>query len=384
MGLRLKQLPQDEALNEGPTERRNTPAVFYSFVGRIKPSPSSDFLPLLPARWLSAFERATGRSRTGHSLVRVAHGWYATRRLTTIETLRAVMRIVPGDTVVAGETAGLLWGVDVRPTSAFGKPFNLCVARPEGARALRRPGLRCRVVRFEKGDQVRRLGVRCTSALRTALDMAASSSLDVATHIFEVFLRQGLVTFGQLRERIALLGGTRGVTVLRAAIDLAHPGSESVFETATRLRLIEAGLPAPTPQIPIRVPGRKNALRVDLGWEELEGKLVRVAAECDSDTWHPLAGPKAEADRVRRQRIRGQGWRVLSIRFHMLRGLEPNFEVELARLLGVQLRVKERRRWSLSKWNLQRNAWVRSEERQLRAATRSRFSSETMRLVVLA
>ena len=384
LGLDLTHLPRGERIEEPFTSRPKNPSLFFSNIGHTPPPPGTDFLPLLSAEALELYEQATGTSRSRKGLVRVAHGWYSTRRLTDPETLRALMRIVPSDTVVAGETAGLLWGVEVRPTSAFKTPFNLCVARPEGTRALRRPGVRCRVVRFEEGDRVKLAGVRCTSPLRTALDMAASSTIELATHIFEVFLNRRLVTFAQLQARIERLKGTRGVTILRAALSMAEPLSESVFETAVRLRLVEAGLPTPTPQVRVAVPGTGKRFRLDLGWEKLGEDLVRVGVECDSDAWHPLEGEKAKADQARARQIQGQGWKVLSVRFHQLRGLQLSFEIAVAQLLRWRLKASERRKWSLSKWNLRRNAWVRSEEIQLELLERNRLRVANMPLVALA
>ncbi len=368
LALQKMFLERDEIL--GAEDEETPPAPYFAFSRfGLKKRAAIAPPPLVPAKLVASFERATMKSRVGKSLFRVAHGWYSPRPLSDWETLAALMQVLPEDATVAAETAALLWGIDVRPTSAYGDPFRICVARPEGKRAVRRPGVRCRVLKFEPGDLIVRYGIRCTSALRTALDMAVSSSIDIATHVFEVFLRQRLITRDQLRLRIEAMRGRRGVITLRRALALADPRSDSVFETSVRLRLIEAGLPAPTPQVRVAVPGRINPFRLDLGWTNSGDNEVKLGLECDSDRYHPLSGPKADADRRRVKLIESQGWTVLSIRFSALRGHELGFEKTVAKLLKKPLRIQERSQWKLTRWHLHRNAWTRSEARQLEVSS---------------
>lgn len=364
--LQQTALPRNGHLGPGANRPLRGP-IFFTSQHRKRRDPTES--PQLISRsQVAVYEKKMRCTRVGDGLVRVAHGWYATRRLGDWEKVRALMAILPEDAVVAGETAGLLYGVDVRSTSAHNQPFRLCVSRPAGQRAIRRPGIRCRVLQFEKGDRIRRHGIRCTSPLRTALDIAAGSTVELATHVFEIFLRRRLVTFSQLRERIRALTGQRGVVVLRRALQLAKPKSESVFETAVRIRLIEAGLDAPEPQIPVQIPGRAHPVRLDLGWVRVNARDVKLGVECDSDKHHPTSGPKAVADRQRRRSIERQGWRVISVRYSALYGSELTFEHEIADALGVTLAQEKRENWWLSRWVLRRNAWTRSNKKRDRAA----------------
>lgn len=322
----------------------------------------ADDLPLLSASQMQKL-RTKGKVTSAPSgLLRLTHGWYATRRLSDAELIRALMWVLPDDTVVAGETAALMYGVDQRPASSYREPFRLCVARPAGQRALRRPGIRCRVLDFEPGDVISMHRVRCTSPLRTAIDLASSATIDVATHLLEVFLERGFFSRRQLEERIETMRGRRGIRTLRRAAELADPRSESVFETAVRIRLHEAGLPPFRPQTPVHVPGKPNPYRLDLGYQcatSAGGMPLRLGIECDSDRYHPLTGPKADADRLRREAIGKCGWTVLPIRYRELRGEQYTFETRVARALGRKLLGPGRRPWVLSRWVRLRNAWTR-------------------------
>lgn len=341
---------------------------FARFCSRRRGSVSGPTLkrpPLISSAQMEAARRNGPSSTLPRSLVHIAHGWYSTRPLTDWEMAEALMEILPEDAVLAGETAAALYGIDVRPTSRYCTPIRICVARPEGQRAVRRPGVRCRVVRLEPGDVIVINGVRRTSPLRTLIDMAASETIEIATHLIERFLYRGYFSKKQLKKRVRDMRGRRGVRTLRRAIKLADPLSESVFETAVRIRLREAGLPQFRPQIKVRVDGRENPYRIDLGYEAPylgDHMRLRLAVECDSDEYHPTTGPKARSDEQRRREIRAEGWIVLSIRFHELRGTSFTFEKSVARMLGVGLAPDERIPWRRSRWVMRHNAWTRTDE----------------------
>lgn len=361
LGFNQIELDRNERIGLSGPAPVGRPWFHFSFSGLNYAHEGTGLLPVVSAAQVRDFGKTVGRARAREGLFPLAFGWYSTRNLTTEETMLALMSILPADTVMAGESAGLLYGIEARPASSYQQPFRLCVARPEGNRAIRRPGVRCRILKFEPGDLVRRYGIRCTSALRTALDMSLGASLDVATHVLETFVRRGWITKADLEERVALMRGWRGIRVLREAIRLMDSRSESFFETSVRIRLFEAGLPAPTPQVPVKAPHRLAPFRLDFGWLESGGNAVNLGLECDSSKYHPLTGEKADADRLRREEIERQGWRVMSVRYSELRGPKMTFEREVAKWLKRPLFVSERRPWSISRWQRLRNAWVRQD-----------------------
>lgn len=290
------------------------------------------------------------------ALAPLTHGWYATAPMDDRMLLRSLGHVLPGDAVFAGPTAALLHGVEVAEASLRPGPIRLSVVREPGSRALRRPGLSCRVMQMEAGDVCEVHGVRVTSPLRTALDLAASSPLPRAVAVLEAFVRAGIVSTCEIAERVRHMAGRRGVRVLREALSVMDARSESPPETAVRLRLDEAGLPDVVPQRPVRVPGHSAPLRLDIG-VVAEGR--KVAVEYFSDAFHPREGPVAVHDAARLDMIRREGWETVVVRAEDLRGEERNFEDDVARKLGRTPRGGPRRRWTTTRFNLYRNAWTR-------------------------
>ena len=72
--------------------------------------------------------------------------------------------------------------------------------------------------------------------------------------------------------------GRRGIRNARRALALADGGAQSPKETWLRLLLIEAGLPRPTTQIPVRDDCGSVVAYLDMGWED-----VMVAVEYDGE-----------------------------------------------------------------------------------------------------
>jgi hypothetical protein len=72
--------------------------------------------------------------------------------------------------------------------------------------------------------------------------------------------------------------GGRGVKLLKDALPLVDGGAASPRETWLRLAYIDAGLPRPTTQIPIRDADGRLLRTVDMGWEEF-----MILSEYDGD-----------------------------------------------------------------------------------------------------
>lgn len=292
-------------------------------------------------------ETSASIRRKVHSgeLVHISRGWYATEPITDKDFLRELQQILPKDVVFAAETAAVFYGVDTRSQDRPNEPFRLCLLRPRGQRSLRRPGERCRSMMVDEEDVVEVEGIRITSPLRTLCDIVMSERIDRATALVEEFLRKQLVTIKELWSAIAVRRGRRGVKTLRRAVREADPQSESVQETAVRLRLKEAGLPAPDTQIEVRRQcGRKY--RMDLGWACGEGG---VAVEYYGQEFHPESGAKAQADEERLSELADAGWQAIVVRARDMAGIEPVFERRVAEALqarmGRRFRVGLREKW---------------------------------------
>lgn len=317
----------------------------------------NNFPLLLSARQMRSLNSDPSFRRLDGKITRFSHGWYAYRKMTDALILKSLWQVLPSDAALAGETAALIHGVRVRESSRLGTEYRLCVTRPTGKRALRRPGLHCRIGEVIDGDIIWFNGMKVTSPVRTAVDLACSMPLDVATHVIELFLGKGLVTREMLWKRAAKMSGRRGVRTLREAIRSADERSESPLETAVRLRLSEAGLPDSTPQVPVKVAGFTNPRRIDLGFVNAEPQPVGI--EVQSVTYHPLTGPKRLADVRRLDAIESAGWKMIEVFTHQLAGRDPNFEVEVAAALGANTPVHIRKDWRVSRWEKRRSRWRR-------------------------
>jgi hypothetical protein len=132
--------------------------------------------------------------------------------------------------------------------------------------------------RIEDDEIVLVAGMRVTSPARTALDfgcwyptMTAVAGMDALARAVEV----KAVDVELLARRYP---GRRGVARARRAIELFDPGAQSPKESWLRVVLIEAGLPRPQTQIPVRDEFGNPFAYLDMGWED-----VRVAVEYDGE-----------------------------------------------------------------------------------------------------
>jgi very-short-patch-repair endonuclease len=207
------------------------------------------------------------------------------------------------DGLVSFQTAAVLWRFEAITCPGVGSLL------PEGR------NLRSTKVRVHHtgdvlpADIARRGPIPITSALRTAIDLAAVVDVDTLEVAIESALRRGLFTVGQLRWRAdALMGtGRPGSSALRELLARRNFGAtDSSWEVRTEQVLVAAGFPAPTRQYRIKA-GGKEVARVDLAYPE-----ARVALEYDSDQWHSGTS-RRHKDAARRNRLRALGWTVLEV-----------------------------------------------------------------------
>jgi hypothetical protein len=87
---------------------------------------------------------------------------------------------------------------------------------------------------------------------------------------------------------------------------MVDAGGASPRETWLRLLLIDAGLPAPTTQIPMYLTSTQLVV-LDMGWKEF-----RVAAEYDGDQ-HRTQRKQYVKDRSRLRSLTAAGWLVVTV-----------------------------------------------------------------------
>lgn len=122
-------------------------------------------------------------------------------------------------------------------------------------------------------------GVAVTSAARTGFDIGRYTEDRVAAvQRIDALMNVTGITVGDIEAVAKAHPGVRGLQRLRRALRLVDGGAQSPHETAARLALIDAGLPAPKTQIRVYDDAGKFIGRVDMAYEE-----VKVAIEYDGE-----------------------------------------------------------------------------------------------------
>lgn len=145
-----------------------------------------------------------------------------------------------------------------------------------------------------------------TTAARTAYDLGRRLPRGQAVARLDALMRATPFS----AEDVLLLAkrhpGARGLRRLRAALPFVDAGAASPKETWLRLLLIDAGLPAPTTQIPV-VDGYRTVALLDMGWEEF-----KVAAEYDGDQ-HRSDRRQYVKDQWRLRKLKAMGWIIVRV-----------------------------------------------------------------------
>jgi hypothetical protein len=163
---------------------------------------------------------------------------------------------------------------------------------------------------LHRADSTWRGRLPITTPARTLFDMAAVLDIDTVEKAMEDAVLTGLVTCDRLirvGERLAGPGhpGSSALMALLRDRDPDAKPTESPLEDELVQLLRRAGLPAPERQIPIRVPGHRGTVFVDLGYSP-----VKLALEADSRRWHGARGD-VQRNSTKANLIVAAGWRAL-------------------------------------------------------------------------
>jgi hypothetical protein len=225
---------------------------------------------------------------------------YACASLTVDHARRAraaAALAVPG-ACISGRSAAVLWGV---PLAGADDDVELTV--PSGCRAGSVRGIQLSRRRLADDDVVVQDGVRVTTVLRTAIDVARTEPIEEAVVALDQIVRAGLVTLERLRHAAAGLRGP-GCRVVRRAAELADGLAESPQETRVRLVVLGSPLPAPVAQYTIRAADGRFLARGDFAWPD-----AKVVLEYDG-IWHGQPQQVAR-DRRRLNELTAAGWTVV-------------------------------------------------------------------------
>jgi very-short-patch-repair endonuclease len=208
--------------------------------------------------------------------------------------------LLPERGVFSGRTAAHLFGAELALPEG---PIEVTV--PPGVRFGPMAGIGVRCAPLPSSDVTVIAHRRCTSQLRTALDLARFEPMVEAVVALDVLLGRRMVFLPHLEEALSCLAPGRGTRRARRAVSLADARAESPQESRLRVLLVLAGL-TPTPQFTVRDSGGAFVARVDLAFAE-----QRVAIEYDG-AWHGRPGQLAK-DRRRLNALQAAGWTVFHV-----------------------------------------------------------------------
>ncbi len=249
---------------------------------------------------------------SARAIRRVLTGVYARCDLPdTVELRVAALALVTNPfTVVCDHTAAWVWGIDVYSYAELEILPPLETWSIRGNARVRRKGCAGGNRDLAPRDIVMVDGVRVTSPLRTALDLACRLGRREALAALDAFMRAHSLTRDELLRELTRFFRRRGVVQARELVSVADPRAESQGESWTRMEMVDHGLPVPDLQVWVHVDGVPT-YRLDLAYPK-----HRVCVEYDGLEFHTGAAA-TNRDRQRRQWLRAHGWVVIVVDKHM-------------------------------------------------------------------
>jgi len=236
----------------------------------------------------------------------------ATRTAIHLMKIEAAAPFLGPDTYFAHESAAVLHGLPLLSH----RLNEVVVVRTGGGHGTITGTLHARRARVGAGDATEVDGFPVTSLRRTVCDLMRRLPFPEGVMVADAALRSELDR-GELLRRV--LGG-RGCRMAAAALEFADARSESPGESLSRVRILRAGLPSPTPQVELFDDVGNLVARVDFWWEA-EG----VVGEFDGMVKYGkllLPGQTAEdvirAEKFREQALVAAGCRVIRWTWHDL------------------------------------------------------------------
>lgn len=171
----------------------------------------------------------------------------------------------------------------------------------------RLPGLHTRGDRVEEDEITVVNGVPVTTPARTVLDLACWYPTMSGVAAIDSLVRATEFKAADVELLAQRYPGRRGIARARLAITLFDARAQSPKETWLRLVLVDAGLPRPQTQIPVRDEFGTVIAYLDLGWEHL-----RVAVEYDGEQ-HRSDRSQYNWDIRRLEILHQLGWIVIRV-----------------------------------------------------------------------
>ncbi len=166
-------------------------------------------------------------------------------------------------------------------------------------------------------------GMLVTTRARTAFDLARRLDFTSAVQRIDALMNATDIKTDDVHAVAASHPGVRGLRQLRKVLDVVDGGSESPYETLTRLLLIRNGFPHPQTQIRVFDDDGFVVARLDMGWPHW-----RVGV--DFDGAHHWTDPRQRSKDIERYaRLPELGWVVIRVSGDMLHN-SPRLVLERA------------------------------------------------------
>lgn len=253
----------------------------------------------------------------------------------------AVAKVAPPDAVACRQTAAWLLGIDTLALSEHADTPKVDFVRQTKTRAVKISQASGHSQTLLDGDVIEWHGLRVTSPLATAVHLARHLHRPFALSALDAMARAELITRAEVRDAVRRFPHHPGIVQARELAGLIDPAAESPGESWLRLRMIDAGFPAPVPQV--EVTDGVNNYRIDMGFlDPIPDTADRhLGLEYDSDRWHGTAEQR-HADSVRRTRLGRLGWDILPVGRWQIWGRDTALEDSVGKILGL---VPHSRRW---------------------------------------
>ncbi len=217
---------------------------------------------------------------------------------------RAAALVLASDVVLCDRSAAWLWGVDCFTYAELDGPMPLECVTPRFRRASERAGCDGGSRDLGPDDWCSVGGVRVTTPLRTALDLACNLEPRTALGAMDALARAHGFSRHDLQRGLPRYRRRRGVVQARRLVPLVDARAESQPESWVREILASHEMELPEVQHWVLVDGRPT-YRLDLAWIH-----AKVAVEYDGEEFH--SSPEArEHDERRREWLRQHGWYVV-------------------------------------------------------------------------
>ncbi len=255
-------------------------------------------------------------------LVKIRHGAYATSSvlaraeadpgLRHAVDVTAIMATGMHRGTASHHSAAQLHGLRLLKQPSAG---TVTLTVPPGTRTGRHAaGIICHAAELPAQQVTRRYGVPVTTAARTVVDIARTTTFMAGVVVADAALYERHASKSEFRRVLASCERWPGTSRARQVIDFADGLAESVLESCARAAFRDHGLPPPELQVHITGRDRTMIARVDFFW-----RRYGVIAETDGLLKYD-SGERAIAERRRDRLLREAGFEVVHVTWQELFG----------------------------------------------------------------